>query len=411
MDEKRVVITGMGAVCAVGNDLRTTWDSLMAGRHGFARIESMDLTGQKVTVGAEVKGFEYPDRREAKWRDPVCQFGLVACGEALEMSGIVAGENVAPERAGIYLGSGIGGIRTLEREMTNGREHGYRRVSALLVPMIIINILPGNVSIKYGFKGNTMGIVTACSSGTHSVGEAWRAIKLGLEDVIIAGGAESPFAPVCVAGFANMKAMTESEDPDRASIPFDKERNGFVIGEGAGALVLEELEHAKSRGANILAEVVGYGTSTDAFHITQPSPDGKGAEYSMNMAIESAGIKPSDISYINAHGTSTPMNDLFETRAIKTVFGAAAHSVPVSSTKSMTGHALGAAGALEAVFCVQSMLEGRIPPTVGYKVPDDELDLDYVTEGARDVDVKYAMSNSLGFGGHNGTVVFKRYEG
>jgi 3-oxoacyl-[acyl-carrier-protein] synthase II len=383
----------------------------MAGRHGFARIESMDLDGQKITIGGEVKNFEYPDRREAKRLDLFCQFGLTAVEEALSMSGVVAGENVVPERAGVYLGSGIGGIRTLEKEMTNGRENGYRRVSALLVPMIIVNILPGNVAIKYGFKGHSMGIVTACSTGTHAVGEAWRAIKLGLADVIVAGGAESPFAPVCVAGFANMKAMTEATDPGRASIPFDRERSGFVMGEGAGALVLEEHERAKARGANILAEVVGYGTSTDAYHITQPSPDGEGAAYAMNMAIGSAGIRPSDISYINAHGTSTPLNDLFETRAVKAVFGADAYRVPMSSTKSMTGHALGAAGALEAVFCVKSITEGRVPPTACYRIPDDELDLDYVTDGAREVDVRYAMSNSLGFGGHNGTVIFRKYEG
>jgi 3-oxoacyl-[acyl-carrier-protein] synthase II len=317
---------------------------------------------------------------------------------------------VAPERVGVYLGSGIGGIRTLEKEMVNGRENGYRRVSAFLVPMIIINILPGNVAIKHGFKGYSVGIVTACTSGTTSVGEAWRSIKQGLLDVVVAGGAESPFAPVCVAGFANMKAMSESTDPNRASIPFDKERNGFVLGEGAGALVLEEYEHAKARGANILAEVVGYGTSTDAYHITQPLPDGSGASASMSMALESAGLRPSDISYINAHGTSTPLNDLFETRAVKNVFGDAAAGIPMSSTKSVTGHALGAAGALEAIFCVKAITEGRIPPTAGYRVPDEELDLDYVTDGPRDADVRYAMSNSFGFGGHNGTVIFKKYE-
>ncbi|MDR2610605.1 MAG: beta-ketoacyl-ACP synthase II [Clostridiales Family XIII bacterium] len=410
MDGKRVVITGIGAVCAVGNDVPTVWDNLMAGRHGFARIETMDITDHKISIGGEVRNFEYPDKREAKRLDLFCQFGLVAADEALTMSGIVAGDNVAPERVGVYLGSGIGGIRTLEKEMVNGRENGYRRVSALLVPMIIINILPGNVAIKYGFKGYSMGIVTACTSGTNAVGEGWRAIKLGLADVIVAGGGESPFAPVCVAGFANMKAMSEGTDPDRASIPFDKERNGFVMGEGAGALVLEEYEHAKARGANILAEVVGYGANTDAYHITQPSPSGEGAADSMRMALESAGIRPSDISYINAHGTSTPLNDLFETRAVKTVFGKAAYDIPMSSTKSMTGHALGAAGALEAVFLVKTLLENRVPPTAGYRVPDEELDLDYVTEGARDVDVKYAMSNSLGFGGHNGTIIFKKYE-
>jgi 3-oxoacyl-[acyl-carrier-protein] synthase II len=410
MSEKRVVVTGMGAVCAVGNDLPTVWDNLTAGRHGFARIESMDLTGHKISVGGEVKNYEYPDRREAKRLDPFCQFGMTATGEALVMSGVVAGDNVAPERVGVCLGSGIGGIRTLEKEMVNGRENGYRRVSALLVPMIIINILPGNVAIKYGFKGYSAGLVTACASGTNAVGDGWRAIKLGLADVIVAGGAESPFAPVCVAGFANMKAMSEATDPDRASIPFDKERNGFVLGEGAGALVLEEYEHAKARGVDIFAEVVGYGASTDAYHITQPAPDGEGAAYSMNMAIESAGIRPSDISYINAHGTSTPLNDLYETRAIKMVFGDCAYDVPISSTKSMTGHMLGAAGAIEALFCVKAINDGAIPPTVGYRAKDAELDLDYVTEGSRQVDVRYAMSNSLGFGGHNATIILKRYE-
>jgi 3-oxoacyl-[acyl-carrier-protein] synthase II len=410
MDEKRVVVTGVGAVCAVGNDVEAAWGSLMAGRHGFARIRTMDLTGHKITVGAEVKNYEYIDRREAKRLDLFCQFGMTATGEALAMSGVIAGDNVAPERVGVYLGSGIGGIRTLEKEMANGRENGYRRVSALLVPMIIINILPGSVAIKYGFKGYSAGLVTACTSGTTSVGEAWRAIKSGFLDVVVAGGAESPFAPVCVAGFANMKAMSEQTNPDRASIPFDKERKGFILGEGAGALVLEDHAHAKARGANILAEVVGYGASTDAYHITQPSPDGEGAARSMNMAIESAGILPSDISYINAHGTSTPFNDLIETRAVKSVFGADAYRIPISSTKSMTGHALGAAGALEAIFSIKAINEGRIPPTACYRVPDEELDLDYVTDGARDVDVKYAMSNSFGFGGHNGAIIFKRYE-
>jgi 3-oxoacyl-[acyl-carrier-protein] synthase II len=411
MSERRVAITGIGAVSAVGHNVGQNRESLQAGHHGVDIIKSMDITGQKVIMGAEVKDFEYEDKREAKRLDSFAQFGLTAAKEAIEMSGLIAGENIDPVRIGSYVGSGIGGIRTFETESDKARANdSFRGVSALLVPMLMGNILPAMITIKNGYKGSSIDIVSACASGTHSVGEAARAIKHGYLDAIVCGGAESTFVPVSFAGFANMKAMNPTTDKDRASIPFDKERAGFIMGEGAGILMLEELGHAKARGANILAEVAGYGTSSDAYHITQPSPDGEGAAASMQMALDSAGISPGELSYINAHGTGTPMNDLYETRAIKNVFGAAAHKLPVSSTKSMTGHMLGAAGGYEAVVCVLAITDGIVPPTVGYKIPDEELDLDYVTDGARRADVRYTLSNSLGFGGHNGSILLKRYE-
>ncbi|MDR3305023.1 MAG: beta-ketoacyl-ACP synthase II [Clostridiales Family XIII bacterium] len=411
MTERRVAITGIGAVTPVGNNVSDTWRNLLAGANGIGRITKIDTADQKVTLGAEVKDFEYPDPREARRQDLFTQYGMAAADEAFAMSGLVPGENIPGERVCAYVGSGIGGIRTLEYEMERCLTKGPKVVSPLLVPMIIGNMLSGQISIKYGIHGSAMDIVTACSCGTHCVGEAWRAIRHGYTDAVVAGAAEAPFAAVCFASFANMKAMNITEDPARASIPFDKERGGFIMGEGAGILILEEWEHAKARGANILGEVVGYGTSSDGYHITAPSPTGEQAAAAMRMAVEGAGIAPDAISYINAHGTSTPLNDLYETRAIKEVFGAAAYKTPISSTKSMIGHALGAAGGIEAVICVKALLAGEIPPTIGYKIPDEELDLDYVTEGARKVDVRYTLSNNLGFGGHNGAVVFKRFEG
>jgi 3-oxoacyl-[acyl-carrier-protein] synthase II len=410
-NNRRVVVTGIGTINAIGHNAVDTWEAMMVGRHGIDRIQSMDIEGHKVVLGAEVKDYTYADKREAKRLDPFAQYGMTAAAEAIAMSGLSIGDNIAADRICAYVGSGIGGIRTLEKEMANDNLNGHRRVSAFLVPMLIGNILAGSIAIKYGIKGSTMDIVTACACGTHAVGEAWRTIRHGYTDAVVCGGAESAFASVSFAGFCNMKAMNETDDKDRASIPFDKERGGFIMGEGAGILVLESLDLALARGANILAEVVGYGTSSDAFHITQPSPDGEGAAAAMRMAVESAGIRPEEVSYINAHGTSTPMNDLYETRAIKQVFGEAAYRIPVSSTKSMTGHMLGAAGGLEAIACVKSIMEGRIPPTVGYKVPDAELDLDYVTEGSRALDVRYTLSNSFGFGGHNASVLIARYEG
>lgn len=406
---RRVVVTGIGAVTPIGNNVNDYWNSLINGKHGFDVISRFDPSGHKTSIGAQVKDFEYEDKREGKRMDLFTQFGVTAAKEALEMSGLVAGENIDPYRFNIVAGSGIGGIMTMEEEIVKGHEKGYSRVSALLVPKIIGNILPGYISINFGIKGSSYDIVTACASGTHAVGESYRQIKDGYADAVIAGAGEAPFSAACYAGFENMKAVSTSTDANRASIPFDKERDGFIMGEGAGMLILEELEHAVNRGANILAEVVGYGSTTDAYHITSPAPGGEGAATSMSQALSTAGISPSDISYINAHGTSTPYNDLFETQAIKSAFGDAAYNVPISSTKSMTGHMLGAAGAIEAIACIKAINEGIIPATIGYKVPDEELDLDYVPNEARKTDVEYAMSNSLGFGGHNGTIVIKKY--
>ncbi|MDR1574266.1 MAG: beta-ketoacyl-ACP synthase II [Clostridiales Family XIII bacterium] len=408
--ERRVVITGMGAVSPLGNNLADTWDGIKAGRNGIGAITKIDVTGLSVTLGAEVKDFEYHNKREARRMDLFSQYGVTAALEAMEMSGLVSGENIDSDRLGVYAGSGIGGISTLESEFSKFTERGAGRVSPLLVPMIIGNILAGNIAITCKAQGSAIDMVTACSCGTHAVGEAWRAVRHGYIDAIIAGAGEAPFAATCFAGFTNMTAMSARKDPDRCSTPFDKERDGFVMGEGAAMVVIEELGHALARCANIYAEVVGYGTTCDAFHITQPAEGGVGAAKSMRMALDSAGIKPGDISYINAHGTGTPYNDLFETQAVKSVFGDAAYRIPISSTKSMTGHMLGAAGALEAVICIEAMRDGIIPPTINLRVPDEELDLDYVPEGARKAELNCVMSNSLGFGGHNATVIFKRYE-
>ena len=407
---KRVVITGTGAVTPLGNNTEEFWDGLVQGVNGIDFIKQMDTSDQKVVLGGELKGFEYPDSREARRLDLFTQYGVVAAEEAFSASGLVPGENVAGERVCAYIGSGIGGIRTLEDELRKEAEKGKKFVSPLLIPMIIGNMVSGYVSIKHGIHGTAMDIVTACACGTHAIGEAWRAIRHGYADAIVAGSAEAPFAAVCFAGFANMKAMNETTDKDRASIPFDRERNGFIMGEGAGLLILEELEHAKARGAKILAEVSGYGSTSDAYHITAPLESGEYAAGAIRMALDSAGLGSEDISYINAHGTSTPLNDKMETLAVKAALGEAAYKIPMSSTKSMTGHLLGAAGAIEAVACVKAIEEGVIPPTINYREKDPELDLDYVTEGARKVEVKYAMSNNFGFGGHNGSIIFKQYE-
>lgn len=406
---RRVVVTGMGAVTPLGNDVDSFWSALERGDNGIGLITKFGTSDMKVILGAEVKGFEYPDAREARRLDLFAQYGVVAADEAFKMSGLVPGENIPGERVCAYIGSGIGGIRTLEDEVYKEFEKGKRFVSPLLVPMIIGNMVAGQVSIRFGIHGTSMDIVTACACGTHSIGEAWRAIRHGYADAIVAGSAEAPFAATCFTGFVNMKATSYSTDPNRASIPFDKERGGFVMGEGAGLLILEELEHAEARGAKILAEVVGYGTTSDGFHMTAPLESGEYAAGSMQMALDSAGIAPEDISYINAHGTGTPLNDKMETAAIKTVFGDSAYDVPISSTKSMTGHLLGAAGSIEAIACIKAMETGIAPPTINYREKDPELDLDYITEGAREVDIKYAMSNNFGFGGHNGTIILKRF--
>ena len=407
---KRVVITGLGAVSPVGNNVPDTWDSIRNGRHGIAEITLFDLTNHKVTMGAEVKNFDYGDKRAAKRLDRVSQFALTAAREAIASSGIISGENVNPDRFGVYCGTGIGGVITLESEVAKcTRRDNMARASAMMIPMVMPNGISGNISMEFNAKGASMGIVSACAAGTHNIGEAYRNIRHGYNDVVIAGAAESVFAPVCFSGFSNMTAMSTRTDPARCSTPFDIERDGFILGEGAGILILEELEHALARGADIYGEIAGYGATADAYHITSPAPDGEGAAKSMRMALEDAGIKPEDIDYINAHGTGTPYNDAFETIAVKKVFGDNT-KVPVSSTKSMTGHLLGAAGGLEAVICTQAINEDFIPPTAGLEKPDPELNLDYVPNTGRKSELRYVMSNSLGFGGHNGTLVIRKYE-
>jgi len=408
---RRVVITGMGAVTPIGNDTETFWASAKAGINGIGMITQFDIEEQKCKVGAEVKNFEFHDKRESKRLDRFSQFGVTAALEAMKDSGLVSGENIPAERLGVMVGSGIGGIITLEKEVGKANEKGVGRVSPLLVPVVIGNILSGNIAINLQAKGTCIGHVTACATGTHAIGEALRTIRHGYADAIIAGAGEAPFAPVCFSGFANMTALSTRNEIDRSSTPFDKERDGFVMGEGAGIVIVEELEHALNRGAKIYAEVVGYGTTCDAYHITSPEPEGTGAAASMANAIAEAGISPEEISYINAHGTGTPYNDLFETRAIKRVFGESAYKVPISSTKSMTGHLLGAAGVVEAIVCVKAMNDNFIPPTINYRVPDEELDLDYVPNVGRSQELTYCLSNSLGFGGHNGTLVLKKWTG
>ena len=405
---KRVVVTGMGAITPIGNTVDEFWASVKAGKHGFSEITHFDTSELKAKLGAEVKGFEYEDKRAAKRMDRSSQLGVAAAVSAVSDSGIVSGENIDQYRFGVFAATGIGGITTLENEVRKAEEKGLTRASALLVPMVIPNILAGNVAIALNAKGSCMGHVTACAASTNGIGEAFRIIKHGYADAVIAGGAESAFAPVCYSGFVNMTALSTRTDPNRCSTPFDKERDGFVMGEGAGFFVLEELEHAKARNAKIYCEVVGYGSTCDAFHLTSPSPEGEGAAMAMSLAIDEAGIKPEQIDYINAHGTGTPYNDLFETRAIKKVFGDNT-KVPISSTKSMVGHLLGGAGAVEAIVCAKAINDSFVPATLGLQVADEELDLDYVPNEGRAKELSYVMSNSLGFGGHNGSIILKKY--
>ena len=410
----RVVITGMGAVTPLGNTAEESWQGIREGRNGIDKITTFDtdaMGGHKCIMGGEVKNFVYPDKRAAKRLDKTSQFSLAAAGEAMTQSGIVSGENVDPYRFGIMAASGIGGIQTLESQIAKSAVRDkIRTVSALMIPMSIINLIAGNLSIEFQAKGSCLGIVTACASGTHAIGEAFRNIKHGYADVMIAGGAESAFAPICFSGFENMTATTTRTDKDRCSTPFDKERDGFVMGEGAAYFVLESLEHAQARGAEILGEVAGYGSTCDAYHITAPSPDGTGAAGAMKLALQEAGLQPEDIDYINAHGTGTPLNDSAETQSVKLVFGEHT-TIPMSSTKGNTGHLLGAAGAIEGIFCVQAMRDSFIPPTINLKVPDPALDLDYVPNEGRRAELHYTMSNNLGFGGHNGSLILKKYEG
>ena len=407
----RVVVTGLGAITPVGNDTETFWNNIKNGVCGIDFITHFDNSNFKVKVAAEVKDFDpsiYMDRKEAKRMDIFSQFAVAAATQAVEDAKLDL-ETIDKNRFGVVVGSGIGGIGTIEKEQTKYLEKGPSKVQPLFIPMIISNMAAGNVAIKFQARGICTTVVTACATGTNAIGEAYRMIQYGTADVIIAGGTESSITPLSIAGFTTLTALSKSEDPKRASIPFDSERDGFVMGEGAGILILESLEHAQKRGAKIYAEVVGYGSTCDAYHMTSPSPDGEGAARAMELAISEAGISKEEVSYINAHGTSTPVNDKFETTAIKTVFGDYTKNVPVSSTKSMVGHLLGAAGAIEGVICVKALEEGFIPPTIGYSVPDPECDLDCVPNVGRKADLKYAMSNSLGFGGHNAVILMKKW--
>lgn len=408
---KRVVITGMGAVTPVGNDVPSFWKSLKAGVCGIGPITKFDASGYKVHVAAQVKDFDptlYMEKSDVRKYDLFCQYALAAATQAVEESGIKG--TLPPERIGTYIGSGIGGISTFADQQQALLEKGPRRVSPFFIPALIVNMASGLIAIKYDFRGEALPVVTACATGNNAIGEAYRAIKHGYLDAALAGGAEAAIIPIGVAGFANMKALSTTEDPQSACVPFDLRRNGFVMGEGAGALMLEEYEHAKSRGAKIYAELCGYGVTCDAHHITAPDPEANGASRALAMALEEAGgwEDPSTL-YINAHGTSTPLNDSCETLAIKKGLGEErARKCMVSSTKSMTGHMLGAAGAVEAIACAMAVKENVVPPTIGYQEPDPACDLDYVPNTARETQVGMALSGSLGFGGHNAYLAFRK---
>lgn len=410
--ERRVVITGLGAITPIGNNAKEFWKGIKEGKCGIDEITHFDITDYKVKLAAEVKDYnpeDYFDKRSAKRMDRFSQFAIIAAKEAWADSKLEK-EKENMERVGVILGSGIGGLNTMQADISNLILKGPDRVSPMFIPMSIANMAAGNVAIELGAEGESISMVTACASGTHCIGESFRMIKNGYQDIVIAGGTEASITPVGIAGFTNIKALSQATDKNRASIPFDKERSGFVMGEGAGILILEELEHALARGANIYAEIVGYGATSDAYHITSPAPGGEGGARAMKIAMEEAGVKPEEITYINAHGTSTHLNDSCETEAIKTALGDASKKVMVSSTKGHIGHLLGAAGGVEAVVCAKSVEEGFVPATINYQVPDEECDLDIVPNEGRTVEVKYAMSNSLGFGGHNATIILKKYE-
>ncbi len=409
---KRVVVTGLGAITPIGKNVNEFWKGIKEGACGIDEIKSFDTTNFKVKLAGEIKDYneeDYFEKKAAKRLDKYTQYALIASREAMKDSNLNV-EEINAERFGVILSSGIGGLQTIENNDHTVIEKGPDRVSPMFIPMSICNMAAGNVAIEVGAKGESFAIVTACASATHSIGEAYRLIKHGYQDVMIAGGTEASITPLGIAGFMNMKALSQSEDKLRASIPFDKERSGFVMGEGAGVIIIEELEHALKRNAKIYAELVGYGASSDAYHITSPAPGGAGGARAMKLAIEDANIEGKDIDYINAHGTSTHLNDSLETSAIKLALGEdASKKVMVSSTKGHTGHLLGAAGGVEAIACVKAIEDGFVPATIGYKVPDEECDLDIVPNEGRNIKINYAMSNSLGFGGHNSSVIFKKY--
>ena len=408
----RVVVTGMGVISPVGNDIDTFWNNLKNGVCGINKISRFDASGLKVSLDAEVKEFEpksyYDTMAEIRKSDLFMQYAMGAAKQAVDQSGILESD-LDKERFGVYIGSGIGGINTTIRENNKLNEKGPEMVSPFFVPMMISNMAAGAVSIKFGAKGPTLPVVTACATSTHTIGEAFRAIKHGYADAIIAGGSEASINELAMAGFINCQALNLSENPQEGSLPFDKRRGGFVMGEGAGILLLEEYEHAKNRGANILAEVVGYGNTADAYHITAPDPEGDGAIRAIRYTVEEAGINDNNEIYINAHGTGTHLNDAMETKAIKAVFGKKAYDIHISSTKSMTGHMMGATGAVEAIASVLALRDGIVPPTINYKEKDEECDLDYTPNVAVEADVDVALSTSLGFGGHNACIAFRKY--
>ncbi|WP_226037660.1 beta-ketoacyl-ACP synthase II [Aquibacillus saliphilus] len=412
MESKRVVITGLGAVTPIGNTIDTIWNNLINGKSGIDYMTRVNKDEFPAKVSAEVKDWDpniYMEKKEAKRMDLFTQFAVAAATMAVDDAKLEITEEIA-DRVGVWIGSGIGGMTTFEEQYKRFNEKGYRRVSPFFVPMLIPDMAAGQVSIQLGAKGINSCTVTACASGANSIGDAFKVIQRGDADVMITGGAEAPITNMSVAGFSTAKALSFNDDPATASRPFDKNRDGFVMGEGSGILILESLESAKKRGAKIYAEIVGYGSAGDAYHITSPAPEGEGAARAMNQAINDAGIEANAINYINAHGTSTELNDSFETMAIKQVFGQHAYQLGVSSTKSMTGHLLGAAGAIEAIACIKSIEDSIMPPTINYQTPDENCDLDYVPNEARKKDVTFALSNSLGFGGHNAALLFKKYQ-
>lgn len=410
--ERRVVITGMGLVTPVGNNINEFWENIKNGKHGIGKITHFDTSDSKVKIAAELKNFEPEkvlDKKEIRRLEPFSVYALYAAQEAVDNSGLDL-EKIDSYRFGTIIGSGMGGIGMIEDQMLKMAEKGPSRLAPLFIPSVITNMASGHVAIRFGAKGSCETAITACATSTSCIGMAYRNIKYGYEDVILAGGTESTITKAGIGGFAALKALSTSEDLDRASIPFDKERNGFVMGEGAGIVVIEELEHAKARGAKILAEIVGYGATCDAYHMTAPCEDGDGAARAMIKAMEEGNVNPNDITYINAHGTSTPANDVGETKAIKAALKDNAYKVSISSTKSMTGHLLGATGAVEAITCVLALQNNFVPPTVGYKVPDEECDLDYTPNVGKEREMKYTLSNTLGFGGHNSVLCLKKWE-
>lgn len=408
---RRVVVTGLGAVTPIGNNVDDFWTSVKAGKIGFDHITKFDTTDYKCHIAAELKDFnpqDFMDRKAAKRMEPFSQYAVAAAKQAIDDSGLDI-EKEDPCMVGCAIGSGIGSLQAMERETQKLYEKGPNRVNPLLVPLMICNMAAGNVSIQFGLKGKSINDVTACATGTNTIGEAYRSIQYGEADVMVAGGTEGSVCPIGIAGFTALTALSTVDDPTKCSLPFDKNRSGFVMGEGAGVVILEELEHAKARGAKIYAEVVGYGCSSDAYHITSPQEDGAGAARAMTNAMSDAGVTPADVKYINAHGTGTHHNDLFETRAIKLAFGDEAANLKINSTKSMIGHLLGAAGAVEFITCVKEIQDGFIHKTVGYETPDEEIDLNYCKDSYEEP-VEYALSNSLGFGGHNASILLKAYK-